>query len=52
MQVIKTEDHKLYECPLKYTPSTNYTARCSGTRCMWWTFTNPPDTSKGYCGKC
>jgi hypothetical protein len=36
MQVIKAEDCKKYFCPMKYTPSTSYTERCDGPRCMWW----------------
>lgn len=57
MQIIKTNEHSKYECPLKYTPGTNYTNRCSGPGCMWWTynvvanFDVVDDKTFGYCGK-
>ena len=38
MQVIKTDEHRKYFCPLKYTPSTTYTERCDGPKCMWWKY--------------
>ena len=65
MQVIKTNEHTKYLCPMKdFTLDRN---RCDGPKCMWWCyaekevyveFRNNPnipeyedDLTKGYCGR-
>lgn len=63
MQVIKPEQAKLYECPLKFV-SWNCTGPCTGPKCKWWAYASntsfakfpaPPskeiDKNSGYCGK-